>query len=107
MRLKRTGYKSEWLIIEYRKSTGWKIPWRKACGKTKTETGRHQEGSSLLEEVEDTSRGWRYPGANWRWRILAGDGDIRGRTARAVAALKFSRKGKVAIRKCHCTDIDR
>ena len=64
MRLKRTGYKSEWLIIEYRKSTGWKIPWRKACGKTKTETGRHQEGSSLLEEVEDTSRGWRYPGAN-------------------------------------------
>jgi len=24
--------------------TGWKIPWKKTCGKTTTEMGRHQEG---------------------------------------------------------------
>jgi len=60
--------------------------------KTKTETGRHQEGSSLLLNTR-------------RWRILAGDEDIWGRTARAVAALKNSKKEKITIQKCHCTDI--
>ena len=66
------------------KSTGWKIPWKKTCGKTKTETGRHKEDSSLLLDT----RGWR---------ILAGNGDIWRRTARAVTALKNRKKEKVTI----------
>jgi hypothetical protein len=57
-----------------------------------TETGRHQEDSSLLLNT----RGWR---------ILARDGDIWGRIARAVAALKNSRKETITIQKCHCTDV--
>jgi len=86
IRLQWTGYKSEWIIIEYRKSTGWKIPWKKTCGKTRTEgkTSRGVLVAAKYKKVEDT---------------------IWGRTARAVAALKNSRKEKITIQKCHCTDI--
>jgi hypothetical protein len=86
IRLKWAGCKSEWIIIEYRKVLDGKIPWKRTCGKTKTETGRHREDSSLLLNT----RGWR---------ILAGNGDIwRRRTARAVAALKNSRKERLQYR---------
>jgi hypothetical protein len=34
-----------------KKSTGWKIPWKKTCGKTMTEVGRqHQEGLAVAAE---------------------------------------------------------
>jgi hypothetical protein len=40
--------------------TEWKIPWKKACGKTTTEVERHQEGLLVAAEykrMEETSRG--------------------------------------------------
>jgi len=31
-------------ILEYRKSTGWKISWKKPCQKTTTEMGQQHQG---------------------------------------------------------------
>jgi hypothetical protein len=42
------------------KSTGWKVPWKKTCGKTVTEMGKHQKGLLIAAEykrMEKTSRG--------------------------------------------------
>jgi hypothetical protein len=43
------------------KSTGWKMPWNKTCGKTATEVGRqHQEGLVVAAEhkrMEEMGRG--------------------------------------------------
>jgi hypothetical protein len=44
-----------------KKSTRWKIPWKKTCGKTRTEMGRqHQEGLVVAAEhkrMEEMDRG--------------------------------------------------
>jgi len=43
-----------------RRSTGWKIQWKKTCGKTTTEMGRqYQEGLFAAEykRVKETSNG--------------------------------------------------
>jgi hypothetical protein len=44
----------------------WKIPWKKTCGKTTTEVGRHQEGIVAAEHkrMEEMGRGYRYLEAN-------------------------------------------
>jgi hypothetical protein len=60
----------KWVIQDtIQKSTGWKIPWKKTCGKTTTEVGRqYQEGLVIAAEhkrMEEMGRGWGYLEANY------------------------------------------
>jgi hypothetical protein len=50
---------SEWITLEYRKSTGWKISW-KTCGKITDKMGiQHQKGPLVAAKykMEETRTG--------------------------------------------------
>jgi hypothetical protein len=49
-------------------SSGWKISWKKTCGNTTIEMGRHQEGlltAAEYKRMEETSRGLGYLKVNY------------------------------------------
>jgi hypothetical protein len=51
--------------VEYPKSTVWKIPWKKTCGKTTTEMGIHQEGLVAAEHKRMEVMGKGYLEGNY------------------------------------------